>query len=100
SSLEMRDLQYSLKYVGPIAATTGQDLETMVAALSLMGNAGIKGEQAGTSLRGALVRLTKPTKSVTAGLDSIHLSAEELTGPKGLKALPEIIRLIETHTKG
>lgn len=100
SSVEMVDLQYSMKYIGPIARTTGQDFETMTAALELMGNAGIKGEQAGTTLRGALVRLTRPTKMVEKGLDTLGLSAAQLHGPKGLKPLPEIIKLIEGNTKG
>jgi TP901 family phage tail tape measure protein len=98
SSVEMQDLQLSLKYIGPVAKLTGQSFEDMIAALELMGNAGIKGEQAGTTLRGGLVRLTKPTKMVTEGLDSIGLSARDLQGPKGLKPLPQIIALLESHT--
>jgi TP901 family phage tail tape measure protein len=98
SSVEMQDLQLSLKYIGPVAKLTGQSFEDMIAAVELMGNAGIKGEQAGTSLRGGLIRLTKPTKMVTSALTSIGLSAKELQGPKGLKPLPEIIRMLAQHT--
>lgn len=100
SSVEMQDLQYSMKYIGPIAATTGQSLESMTAALSLMGDAGIKGEQAGTTLRGALVRLTAPTKAVDEGLDTLGLRIEELQGPKGLKPLADIVGIVEQRTKG
>lgn len=100
SSLEMRDLQYSMKYIGPIASTTGQSLEGMTAALSLMGDAGIKGEQAGTTLRGALVRLTAPTESVGDGLKKLGLSSKDMTGPKGLKPLAEIIDLVARSSKG
>jgi hypothetical protein len=89
SSLELTDLQFSMKYIGPIAATTGQSLEEMTAALSLMGNAGIKGEQAGTTLRGGLVRLTKPTKMVNEGLGTLGINIKDLQGPKGLKPLSD-----------
>lgn len=98
SSVEMKDLQYTLKYIGPVAKLTGQSFEDMIAAVELMGNAGIKGEQAGTSLRGALVRLTKPTKMVDAAFEAIGLRAQDLQGPKGLKPLPEIIRILAQHT--
>jgi len=100
SSLEMRDLQFSMKYIGPIASTTGQTLEGMTAALSLMADAGIKGEQAGTTLRGALVRLTAPTESVGDGLKKLGLSSKDMTGPKGLKPLAEIIDLVAKSSKG
>jgi len=100
SSLEMNDLQFSMKYIGPIASTTGQSLEAMTAALSLMADAGIKGEQAGTTLRGALVRLTAPTKSVYEGLGALHLGAKDLTGPDGLKPLAEIIATVEKSSRG
>lgn len=100
TSVEMRDLQLSMKYIGPVAKTTGQDFETMLAAVGEMGNVGIKGEQAGTTLRAALVRLTRPTKSVLEGFDQLGIKAGELNGPKGLKPLPEIIGILEDKTKG
>lgn len=99
SSLEMRDLQFSLKYIAPIARTTGQSLEVMTAALSVMGDAGIKGEQAGTTLRGGLVRLVKPTKEVFEGFEMLGLSAKSLQGPDGLKSLPDIVRILEKSTR-
>lgn len=91
SSLEMIDLQYALKYIGPIAQTTGQSFEEITAALSIMGDAGIKGEQAGTTLRGGLVRLVKPTKNVREGLRDFGLTVKDLQGPNGLIPLGEII---------
>lgn len=99
SSVEMKDLQLSLKYIGPVAKLTGQSFEDMIAAVELMGNAGIKGEQAGTSLRGAMVRLTKPTKMVKEAFGELGLKAADLQGPKGLKPLPQLIKILEDHTK-
>lgn len=100
SSLEMTDLQLSMKYVGSVGRSTGQSLESVTAALSLMAGAGIKGEQAGTTLRGGLLRLVKPTKQVEAGFASLGINAQDLQGPKGLKPLADIIRILQTHTEG
>jgi TP901 family phage tail tape measure protein len=100
SSVEMEDLQLSLKYIGPIARATGMDFEEMISAVSLMGDAGIKGEQAGTSLRGGLLRLVKPTKQVKEGLKEVGLTAEEMQGPKGLRSLPEIVAELQEGMEG
>lgn len=96
----MTDLQLSMKYVGPIARTTGQSLEAMTAAIEIMGDAGIKGEQAGTTLRGGLIRLVKPTKQVQQGLGDLHLSAKDLQGPDGLLPLGQIIQKLSSHSEG
>jgi TP901 family phage tail tape measure protein len=100
SSVEMRDLQLSLKYIGPVAKATGQDFEEMIAAVSVMGDAGIKGEQAGTTLRAGLIRLVKPTKMAREGLAAMGLSAEELQGPNGLLPLPELVGKLQEGTEG
>jgi TP901 family phage tail tape measure protein len=97
SSLELVDLQLSMKYVAAAGSATGQSIETMTAALSVMANAGIKGEQGGTSLRAGLLRLVKPTKMVEKGFTTLGISATDLQGPKGLKSLPEIMALLSKH---
>lgn len=100
SSVEMEDLQLSLKYIGPVARVTGESFEEMIAAVSLMGDAGIKGEQAGTSLRGGLLRLVKPTKQVQEGLNILSVSVEELQGPNGLLPLPQLVGKLQEGMKG
>lgn len=100
SSLELTDLQLSMKYISGVAVDTGQSFESMTAALSLMAAAGIKGEQGGTSLRGGLLRLVKPTKMVEAGLGMLNLKVKDLHGPNGLKPLAELVRLLTKHSEG
>jgi TP901 family phage tail tape measure protein len=100
SSVEMEDLQLSLKYIGPVARVTGESFEEMIAAVSLMGDAGIKGEQAGTTLRAGLVRLVKPTKQVKEGLSALGLEIEDLQGPDGLLPLPELVAKLEGGMEG
>jgi TP901 family phage tail tape measure protein len=100
SSVEMTDLQLTMKYLGPIARATGQDFEEMIAAVSVMGDAGIKGEQAGTTLRAGLVRLVKPTKQVNEGLKALGLEASDLTGPNGLLPLPQLVAELQGGMDG
>jgi|GEM_PF-4594058 len=57
ANVDIQMLGESLKYSAGIGASFGQSLETVVAATAMMGNAGIQGSQAGTTLRQILVRL-------------------------------------------
>lgn len=57
STASIADLGETFKYVAPVAKATGVSLERTAAMASIMANAGIKGGQAGTSLRMALTRL-------------------------------------------
>jgi len=87
------DLGNSFKYVGPIAKGVGLSFEETSAAIGLMGNAGIKGDMAGTALRGALSRLMSPTKDVTEVLTKLGISLTDSSG----KMLPlvDIMRRLE-----
>ena len=51
SALDMESFQDSMKYVAPVAKAAGVSIEETTAMLAQMANAGIKGSQAGTSLR-------------------------------------------------
>jgi TP901 family phage tail tape measure protein len=58
----VQDLGDALKYVGPVAGQMGISLESTVGVLTEMASQGIKGSQAGTSLRGVLSALTSPSQ--------------------------------------
>ncbi|QNJ25984.1 phage tail tape measure protein/ TP901 family/ core region [Synechococcus sp. SYN20] len=57
SNQSVNDLGEAIKYVGPIAASTGQSLQDVSLALELLANNGIRGSQAGTSFRTILTNL-------------------------------------------
>ena len=59
----------TLKYVGPVAGTLGIGMGDLSVAIGLMGNAGIKGSQAGTVLRAGLTNLVKPTKEMKVAME-------------------------------
>lgn len=56
-SAEIADLTGSLKNVGTVAASSNMTLEETVAALEVMAEKQLKGEEAGTKLRGALLKM-------------------------------------------
>lgn len=49
---------YTFKYAAPLAGALGYSIEDTAVAIGLMANAGIKGEQAGTTLRTMFSKLT------------------------------------------
>lgn len=70
----------TFKYAAPIAGALGYSVEDTALAVGLMANAGIKGSQAGTTLRSALTRLEAPTKEVHKGMQMLGLRVEDLQG--------------------
>ena len=67
----------SFKYCAPVAGSMGASAEDLAIALGLMANSGIKGSQAGNSLKNALVNLVKPTKQQAAAMEALGLITTE-----------------------
>lgn len=57
SNQTVTDLGEALKYVGPVAKSVGSSLQETSLALEVLANSGIRGSQAGTSLRTILTNL-------------------------------------------
>lgn len=70
----VEDLAQGLKYVGPVAASMGVSLEETTGALALFADQGIIGEQAGTSLRGAISSLVSPSAEAGKELERLGIS--------------------------
>lgn len=70
----------SFKYVAPLAGTLGFSIDDVAIALGTMANAGIKGSQAGTSLRNILNNMIKPTKEQEKALKRLGLSLTDSNG--------------------
>jgi TP901 family phage tail tape measure protein len=73
-------LAESMKYIGPAAQSTGQSIETMTAAVGLMANVGVKGSQAGTSIRMAMLRMIDPPKKARAALAELGVEVVDQQG--------------------
>ena len=88
----------AMKYVAPFARAAGISLEETAAAVGIMANAGIQGSQAGTTLRGALSRLSKPTKDMQEAMDALGVSFYDSEGK--MKPLSEQIGMMQEATAG
>jgi len=65
SALDMEKFAESMKYVAPVANSANMSIEETTAMLAVMANAGIKGSQAGTSLRRIISELGAGSEPVT-----------------------------------
>lgn len=75
----------ALKYAGPSANALHISLQDTAAAVVVLGKSGIIGQQAGTTIRTALVNMEKPTKQMQEGLDTLNITAFDSQGKfKGL----------------
>lgn len=78
----------TFKYAAPVAGALKYSIEDTAVAIGLMANAGIKGEQAGTALRGVLTNLAKPSDQVAGYMDELGVSLTDTQGNvKPLSAL-------------
>jgi TP901 family phage tail tape measure protein len=73
STVDIRQLGESLKFVGPVAAGLGVSLEDTSAALAAFGNAGIKADMAGTALRNILTDIVAPTKAMRDTMEKLGI---------------------------
>ena len=59
----------SYKYCASTAGAMGYSLEDVTESLGLMANAGVKGSQAGNTLKNAMINLAKPTDAMAAAME-------------------------------
>ena len=88
----------AMKYVAPLARAAGISMEETAAAIGIMANAGIQGSQAGTTLRGALSRLSKPTDAMSAAMEELGVSFYDSNGK--MKSLTEQVGMMRKATEG
>jgi TP901 family phage tail tape measure protein len=74
------DIATSLKYVGPSARAMGISIGDTAAAIGLLANNGIKGDTAGTALRGMLVSLAAPSKQAQKAMNALGIEAFDSQG--------------------
>lgn len=80
SAVTVDDLGESMKYIGPIANSMGLSVEEVTAALAELGDQGIKGSQAGTSLRSILSSLAKPSQQAADTIKDLGLQFFDSSG--------------------
>lgn len=74
------DIGNSMKFIAPVSAALKISIEDTAAAIGLLANQGIKGEQAGTSLRGILASLASPSAAAKKGLRALNVEVFDAQG--------------------
>nr|DAL77542.1 MAG TPA: minor tail protein [Caudoviricetes sp.] len=70
----------TFKYAAPVAGALGYSIEDTAVAIGLMANAGVKADQAGTSLRGVLTNLAKPSEQNLKYIKKLGVSLTDSAG--------------------
>jgi TP901 family phage tail tape measure protein len=73
SSIGLSDLQYGLAAVGTVANGIGMSFHDLAQNLAVFGTAGLKGQDAGTSLKSMLISLQPHTKAAIAAFKEFGL---------------------------
>jgi TP901 family phage tail tape measure protein len=105
SAISVGEFRQSLQQVGAVAHLAGASFEDTATAIALMGNAGIKGSDAGTSLKTMLSNLQPGTKKQTKLFKELGLitadGANQFYDAQGnLKSLAEVSGTLQNALKG
>ena len=92
------DLGETFKYIAPVAGSMGLSIEDCTTAITGMSMAGIKGSQAGTSLRTLLTNLVKPTDAMSKAMEELGIEVANSDG--SMKPLNEIISILRGSFDG
>lgn len=98
SAASVEDLGYAFKYAAPVAKGLGVSMEDLAAATGIMTNAGLSGEQAGTTLRASLLALANPSKTASAELKALGINTKDSKG--NFVGFPSIIAQFQKSMAG
>lgn len=91
SALDLESFRESMKYVAPVAKSAGVSLEETTAMLGVLSNAGIKGSQAGTSLRRIITDIGASGTDTKTAIQNLAAKGLDLGG-----AMDEVGRTAQT----
>jgi TP901 family phage tail tape measure protein len=83
SNVSLTDLNESLKIAGPVAKQLNIPIEDLAATIGLLGNVGVRGTEAGTGLKRAMVAMIKPSKKAKVAMDKLGISSDMIAGKDG-----------------
>jgi TP901 family phage tail tape measure protein len=92
------DLGEAFKYVATPATMLGWTLEETASAVGILADAGIKGSQAGTTLRAGILRLASPTKEMNTIMKQLGIQFFDSNGK--MKSLSGVINELAKGTAG
>ena len=85
SNVNIVEMAESYKMAAGYLRMAGVDFTESSAAIGLLGNMGLKGTLAGTSLRALSTRFAKPTKEAQEGLDRLGIRFTEMRDIEGVQ---------------
>lgn len=80
SNTNMVDMFEAIKKGAPAFTAAGQSLETFNSFLGVMANSGIKGSEAGTSLRNVMLRLADPAADAAKVMNDLGIVTSDQSG--------------------
>lgn len=80
SSISVQQVAQAFSQVGTVAAGAGQSMKDTAAVIALLGNYGVKGSDAGTSLKTMLTNLESPAAEGSALMRQLGISVRDAAG--------------------
>lgn len=101
SSTDIAGIALAFSQVSAVAGLANQSIGDTAAALAILANNGIKGSDAGTSLKTMLMRLMAPADDAAEAMSQIGLSTQSFRNADGtMKPMVEIIRTLNDAMAG
>ncbi len=105
STIEIDDIATSMKYAGAAANALKIPLDDVTAAIALLGNNGIRGSTAGTSLRRVLLNLNPASVKAAEAMKELGIITEDgknrfYDAEGNAKSLAEIFQILKDSTAG
>lgn len=82
SNTTLTEIAEAYKYAASLLSAGNVSFEEATAAIGVLGDAGIKGSQAGTTMRTIMANIANPTKKQQAGWDAIGVSLTDKNGQR------------------
>lgn len=98
SSVEVTDMAQAMTMAGAVFASNKVPIEDLSTAIAILGNNGIKGSDAGTSLKTMLMRLTAPTKEAAGAMRDLGIEVYNSDG--SMRSFDDILAQLESSTAG
>jgi TP901 family phage tail tape measure protein len=101
SSTSIAQMSEAFSMSSAVAALANQSIDDLSAALAILANNGVKGSDAGTSVKTMLMRLMAPADEAIGAFAQLGLSVDAFRGADGkMKPMVEIIRTLNGALAG
>lgn len=101
SSTSIDEMSQAFSMSSAVAGLANQSIDDLSAALAVLANNGVKGSDAGTSVKTMLMRLMAPADDAAAALAQVGLSTQSFRGADGkMRPMVEIVGTLNQAMQG